>query len=132
MRRGCCEWAIIAMMEREGRSKNEEDIVVIASDLTTAERGRTERGGGFGILESGVDFLRFVVDEWSEGACDVLYEAETFWAERSDFLEDCDEILRKEFAALFLLPWSKMVVGLRDPAMIKMCYVDCFLSQNVS
>lgn len=66
------------MIEREGRSKIEvDDIVVMASDLMTVDRGRTERGGRFGIFDLGVGGSG-VVEELLVAAFVRLYEDATF------------------------------------------------------
>jgi hypothetical protein len=57
-------------LERGGQHTAEEEIDVIANDLTIEERGRIERGGALGIVGGGWERIsesgNLSVEPWSE------------------------------------------------------------------
>ncbi len=57
-------------MDRRGQLTGEEEIDVIANDLTIEERGRMERGGALGIVGGGwkriSELGNLSVEPWSE------------------------------------------------------------------
>lgn len=70
-RRGDWVWASLDIIASEGpRRRGEEEIDVIANDLTIEERGRIERGCALGIVGGGwrriSELGNLCVELWSE------------------------------------------------------------------